>query len=60
MQRIRVQVKEESLKRKKQTKYIDLTRIRFEHFDFSQSELDVFNRFNIKNLILIFEDKDCF
>ena len=60
MQRTRVQAQKESLKREKQTKYKDSTRIRFEYFDFSKSELDVLDKFNVKNLISIFEKKDCF
>lgn len=60
MQRIRIQAQKESLKREKQTKYIDFAQIRLEHFDFSKSKSDVSDRFNVKNLISIFEDKDCF
>lgn len=60
MQRIRVQDQEESLKRKKQIKYKDSTWIRLEHLNFSKSELNVLDRFNVKKLMLIFEGKDCF
>ena len=60
MQRTRVQAQKESLKREKQTKYKDSARIRLEHLNFSKSELDVPDRFNVKNLISIFEEEDCF
>ena len=60
MQRIRIQVQKESLKREKQTKYKDSTRIKLEHFNFSKNEFDVLDRFNVKNLILIFKKKNCF
>ena len=60
MQRTRVKTQKKSLKREKQTKYKDSTRIRLEYFDFSKSELDVLDKFNVKNLISIFEEKDYF
>lgn len=60
MQRTRVEAQEESLKREKQTKYKDSARIRLEHFNFSKSELDVHDRFNVTNLVSIFEGKGCF
>jgi hypothetical protein len=60
MQRTRVQDQEESLKREKQTKYRGLARIRLEHLDFSKGELDVLDRFNVKNLVSIFEEGGCF
>lgn len=41
-------------------KYKNLTRIKFKHFTFLKNEFNVFEKFNMKNLILIFEKKDCF
>ena len=60
MQYIWVQAQKKSLKQEKQTKYKGLTQIRLKHFDFSKSEPDILNRFNMKNLISIFEEEDCF
>ena len=60
MQRIRVKIQQKSLTRKKQTKYKDSTRIKFEHFNFSKNELDVLDKFNVTNLISIFENENCF
>jgi hypothetical protein len=60
MQRTQVQDQEESLKREKQTKYRGSTRIKLEHLNFSKSELDVLDKFNVKNLVSIFEGEGCF
>jgi len=60
MQRTRVQAQKESLEQEKQTKYKDSTQIRLEHLNFSKNESDVLDRSNVKNLISIFEKRDCF
>lgn len=60
MQCTRVQDQEESLKREKHIKYRGSARIRLEHLNFSTSELEVLDKFNVKNLMSIFEGKDCF
>ncbi len=60
MQRTRVQAREESLGREKETKYIGSARIRLEHFDFSKSEPDMPDRSNVKILVSIFEGGGCF
>ncbi len=60
MQCTRVQAQEESLGREKQTKYIGSARIRLEHFDFSKTEFDVPDRFNVKKLLSIFKGGGCF
>ena len=60
MQRTQVQDQEESLQREKRIKYKGSARIRLEHINFSKDELEVLDKFIVKNLILIFEEKDCF
>ncbi len=60
MQRTQVQDQEESLQREKRIKYKGSARIRLEHIDFSKDEPEVLDKFIVKNLISIFEEKDCF
>ena len=60
MQRTRVKAQEESLAQEKQTKYKGSAQIRLEHFDFSKSEPNVPDRYNVTNLISIFEVGVCF
>jgi len=60
MQCTRVQDQEESLKREKHIKYRGSARIRLEHLNFSTGELEVLDKFNVKNLMSIFEEEGCF
>lgn len=60
MRRTQVQDQEEYLEREKRIRYKHSARIRLEHFGFSKEEPGVLDKFIVKNLMSIFEGKDCF